>query len=68
MKTLRIKITSIIILVVLSFGLIGCDNDSVKDDFVQDYNTAWDDSGLDTAAGTIDNLLVGGITGIDYTE
>lgn len=69
MKNLQ-KIMVIVVLLVIVLSVVACDGGGVgnADDWKQDYNTAWDDSGLDTAAGAVDNLLVGSITGKDYTE
>lgn len=69
------KIMVLVVLLVIVFSLVGCDDPTgdngvtfQQDAFVQDAQTAFDDSGLDTVAGEIDNLLVGGMTGIDYTK
>lgn len=70
------KIIVLVVLSVIVFSLVGCDDPQDTGDFVntqselfvEDFGTAFDDSGLDTVAGEIDNLLVGGMTGIDYTD
>ena len=69
------KMIMVIMLVLVVFMMVGCDGggggintDAVGQRIQEDYNSAWQDSGATQVFGAIDNALVGGITGIDYTK
>lgn len=69
------KLFTVVILSVSVLSMTACNKNEVGNvvnkesaAFVEDMGTAFDDSGLDTVAGAVDNLLVGKITGQDYTQ